>query len=135
MKTFPLQPASVLIGALGCSLVVAVLGFAAPAQPERSVFVNLAPVPADHVRIVEGVPFEVPEGRTVTLKMSTVAGAPGFGAQVQIDGMAVYNGSIIGEAEEIPFGITAFSGEVITVSQEFPAMGSTAIVFGYLSDA
>jgi hypothetical protein len=136
MRDLRLQPSSVLIGALACSLLVTVLAFRAPAPPERSLLVHTAPLPADHVRIVEGTPFEVPEGKTLTLKLLNNAGAfAGTGIQIQVDGMPLYNGNFFGETEEIPFGVTAFPGEVVTLGVGFPQPGSVAIAFGYLADA
>ena len=134
MKTVCIHPFSVLTGALACALLVAVVGFRAPAAPaasERALLVHVETVPANHVRIMEGTPYLVPEGKALTLKLLVFAGSfpSPFGVNVQIDGVEVYFGKA-----EIPFGVTAFAGEVVTLTQPFPQMGNTAVGFGYLSD-
>jgi hypothetical protein len=107
------------------------------------VLVHTAPQPKDHVRLVEGVPYQVPADKVLTLKgFLHGSGSTNLNSATDIDVDGQSYGVLFGydqEMEEIPFGITIPSGSTVTpvdVSVNAGSQGPAAVlVYGYLSDA
>jgi len=109
-----------------------------------TVVLQTGPQPKDHVRIHQGVPYQVPAGKVLTLKgftHSTLSTNSVTG--IEVDGQRI--GRLVGYGspgessgvEEIPFGITVFEGETVTaIDIGAPATSPSMIVLlGHLSNA
>jgi hypothetical protein len=123
---------SVLVGVLGASLLLGVLGFGAPAAPVRSLVLVPAPVPAETFRLFSGTSFQVPEGKTLTLRAFEIAGSP-VGVGIEVDGVVIFRATAGTGAIDpnVPFGVTAHPGEVVRLDTE---PGAVVIGTGHLSD-
>lgn len=108
----------------------------------RPLIVQVAPHPRDHVRLVEGTPYQVPARRFLTLKSFTADGSTTdtTGAfRVEVDGKGIatlYRYSLETGVLEIPFGITVGPGSTVDLVEINPKQASApVVVYGYLSDA
>lgn len=135
--------AVLLVIAIGAQSPIPVLKCRVPHANEQVIKVKGIPAPEDMVRIIEGSPFVVPEGRVF---VATGVGvdhevAPGR-AEIRFDGVSVFYrqwrnifGGANGFASEssVPPGLVAPPGTVVTVDN---SLGATykAILLGYLAD-
>ena len=135
-----LQPGSFLLGALtlGACLFLTSSRVAEDCHL-RSLLVQTAPQPRDHVRLLEGTPYQVPTGKVLTLKAYGIDGSlMGVNTQVrvEVDGQPVGRLSTgNGEIREIPFGITTGEGSTVEIVKISTSAADLMVVYGYLSDA
>lgn len=114
---------------------------------EGSLRVQLEPQPKDHVRVYEGVPYQVPRGKLLTLRAYAPDGSwpdTKKTVRVEVDGqptgrLDINKFMIYGiDVWEIPFGITAVEGSTVSlveVSTPSVPPSSRIVAYGYLSDA
>ena len=95
------------------------------------------PAPHNQVRIMEGDSYQVPAGHVLSIR--TFGSTSGFlpDLTLKFDGQVVFG--VSGMSSDYPLelvlGVTATTGEVVTLENTFPFPGTAGVAFGFLSRA